>query len=614
LSPSGRSATSTRQSLKQDPILDLQPTIEIDRGAFVGREAELAELRAGLESALAGRGRLFLLVGEPGIGKSRLADELIRYAGGRGARVLAGRCWEAGGAPAYWPWTQSLRAYVRTVEPQALQSQLGAGAPELTQIVPELRDILPALPEPSSVESEGARFQLFDATAEFLRSAARTQPLVLVLDDLHAADAPSLLLLQFLARELGSTRILVVGAYRDVDPVPGEPLTELLAEVAREPVTRRLSIRGLDQHEVAEYVQLTASDIASEELVARVHEETEGNPLFVGEIVRLLSLEGARRDAVEGPLAIPESVRGVIARRLDHLSDECNRILTLASVLGREFALDSLALLSALSVEELLDTLDEAMGARVVSDLPGAHGRLRFAHVLIRDTIYERLTAARRARLHREAVEALGAVYGVVPGPHLAELTHHAIAGAAFDKGLDYAWRAADQALTLLAYEEAARLYETALEALDRARPSDDGARCQLLLSLGEAEARGGNTSAAKTAFLAAGDIARRLGLAGELGWAALGYGGRKAYGRAGEDDRLVPLIEEALTALPEEEAELRARLLARLAGALRDELLPERRDRLSEEAVALARWTGNAAALAYALDSRATAVVAPAR
>src|SRR5207247_3326622 len=190
------------------------PAGEPGRGVFVGRDSELAQLLAGLEDVFSARGRLFLLVGEPGIGKSRLADELINQARVRGARILIGRCWEAGGAPAYWPWVQSLRAYVREAEPETLRAQLGAGAVDLAQILPELYELLPGLPQPASLEPEAARFRLFDATSEFLRNASETRPLVLVLDDLHAADAPSLLLLQFLARELGSSRMLVVAALR----------------------------------------------------------------------------------------------------------------------------------------------------------------------------------------------------------------------------------------------------------------------------------------------------------------------------------------------------------------------------------------------------------------
>jgi DNA-binding SARP family transcriptional activator/Fe2+ transport system protein FeoA len=617
----GRSLRDLHQAvLRQDAELESLSRGEVGgagseetAGAFVGREAELHELLAGLEEALAGHGRLIVLHGEPGIGKSRLAEELLVHARRRGARVLVGRCWEAGGAPAYWPWVQSLRAYIRDVEPSALDAELGGRAVELAQILPELREVLPALPEPASSDSEGARFRLFDATAEFLRNASRARPLVVFLDDLHAADEPSLLLLQFVARSLADSRLLVLGAYRDVDPVPGEHLTATLAELARERGTRRLSLDGLAEEDVAEYVELTASEIAAPAFVAALHEETEGNPLFVGEIVRLATVEGAP-SASDGDvrLVIPETVREVIGRRLAHRSKECNRLLELGSVLGREFTVASLARVGGVSVEAVLETLDEALAARLVSEVPRTTGRLRFAHVLIRDTLYEAQTAARRARLHRRALEALEELYGEEPGAHLAELAHHALAGNDFDKGLRYAWRAGDRASSLLAYEEAARLYETALEALRLARPADERTGCELLLSLGEAQARAGNAGAAKKAFLEAAELARRLGLARELARAAAGYGGRLAFGRAGDDDRLVPLLEEGLAVLTEEDVELRARLLARLAGALRDQPSRERRDALSLEALELARRTGSTAALAHALDGRASAIVAP--
>jgi DNA-binding SARP family transcriptional activator len=589
------------------------PSVETPRSRFVGRERELRELVGGLDDAFAGRGRLFLLAGEPGIGKSRLAEEVMAHARARGARVLVGRCWEAGGAPAYWPWVQSLRAYVRQTDSTALRSQLAAGAADLAQIIPELRQHFADLPDLPSLESEGARFRLFDATAEFLRKASENRPILLLLDDLHAADKPSLLLLQFIVRELGSIRMLVVGAYRDLDPIPGQPLTEMLAEVGREPVTRRVSLNGLSEREVAEYVTLMESEMASPELVAALHEETEGNPLFVGEFVRLLSFEGPRsKSAAEARLAIPQSVSDVITRRLNYLSEECNRTLVLASVIGREFALDALARMSGVSEDELLDLLDEAMAARVVSDVPGGAGHLRFAHVLMRDALYEGVTSARRVRLHGLAVEALEALYSDEPGPHLAELAYHSIAARDFEKGLRYGQHAGDRALTLLAYEEAARQYETALEALDLGR-GHDRTRCDLLLSLAEAEIRAGNTPAAKKAFLAAAGIARRLGLTRELARAAAGYGGRIVWGRAGDDDRLVPLLEEGLAALGEEDVELRSRLLARLAGALRDEPAGHRRDMLSSEAVDLARRADDPAALAYALDGRAAAIISPA-
>jgi len=605
--------------LRQDPSLDLPPPAaapaepaQAARGAFVGRDAELAELLRGLDEALAGQGRLYLLVGEPGIGKSRLAEELSRAARARGCLVLVGRCWEAGGAPAYWPWVQALRAYVRECEGDALRAQLGAGAADVAQIVPELRERFPDLEEPPSLDAEGARFRLFDATAEFLRNASRNRPLVLVLDDLHAADTPSLLLLRFLARALVDSRLFVLGALRDVDPVPGAALKGALAELAREPVARRLSLEGLSERAVGEYVELTAAGLDSPELVQALYEETEGNPLFVTETVRLLALEGLQRD--EARISIPQSVRDVIARRLSHLSGECNRVLELASVLGREFAQAQLARVSDVSEDELLETLDEAMTARLVSDVPGAPGRLRFAHVLIRDTLYDGLTTARRVRLHRFAVAALEALYRDEPGPHLAELAHHSVAASEFDKALGYARRAGDWTLALLAHEEAVRLYELALETIELARAHDERERTELLLSLGEAHARAGDRAASKATFMAAAELAKRLGLRLELAQAAAGYGGRIVWARAGSDERLVPLLEEGLAALDQEDDDvvLRVRLLARLAGALRDEHSRERRDQLSREAVELARRSGSDAALVYALAGRASSIVAP--
>src|SRR5581483_2579902 len=331
---------------------------------------------------------------------------------------------------------------------------------------------------------------------------------------------------------------------------------------------------------VGEYVELTAAGLDSPELVQALYEETEGNPLFVTETVRLLALEGLQRD--EARISIPQSVRDVIARRLSHLSDECNRVLELASVLGREFAQAQLAGVSDVSEDELLETLDEAMTARLVSDVPGAPGRLRFAHVLIRDTLYDGLTTARRVRLHRFAVAALEALYRDEPGPHLAELAHHSVAASEFDKALGYARRAGDWTLALLAHEEAVRLYELALETIELARAHDERERTELLLSLGEAHARAGDRAASKATFMAAAELAKRLG----EGLAALDQ----------EDDDVV----------------LRVRLLARLAGALRDEHSRERRDQLSREAVELARRSGSDAALVYALAGRASSIVAP--
>jgi DNA-binding SARP family transcriptional activator len=604
--------------LRQDATLEVAPSstdtsgADVPGGVFVGRENELDVLRSGLDAVLAGHGRVFLLVGEPGIGKSRLAEEVGREARRRGARVLVGRAWEAGGAPAYWPWVQSLRTLAGEVEADRLGGTLAVGLAELAELLPELRERFPDLPPPPETEVESARFRLFEAVSSLLAEASRAAPIMLALDDLHAADEPSLLMLRFVARELADARVLVVAAYRDIDPTPTDPLTVAVTELLREPVTHSIHLTGLQRQDVARFIELVSRETPSDDLVTTIHEETEGNPLFVGEIARLLATEGQPRTPDGSQLPIPQTVRDVIARRLRHLSEECNENLVLASVLGREFTTEVLARMANQRSEDLLETLDEAVAARVVSEVPGSATQLRFAHVLIRDALYEGLTVIRRTRLHRAAVEALEDVYGADHGPHLAELVFHAVAGSDFAKAVDYGRRAGDRALALLAYEEAARLYTIALDALELSESRSDVTRCELLLALGEAEGRAGDARSSKEAFLEASELARSLGLAHEFALAAAGYGGRIAWARGGSDSRLVPLLEEALQLLGDHAIELRARLQARLAGALRDERSRNRRDALSREAVELAREAGDLHALAYALDGRGPAIVAP--
>jgi tetratricopeptide (TPR) repeat protein len=582
---------------------------------FVGRERELAALTAGLDDALAGWGALFLVSGEPGIGKSRLTDELAARARAREARVLWGRCWEAGGAPAYWPWVQSLRSYVRDLDAEALRSQLGRGAADLAQLLPEAVDVTSEASRSVEVDPETARFRLFEAVAGFLRNGAR--PLVLVLDDLHAADTPSLLLLQFVAAELADARILVVGAYRDVDPTLHDPLSSALGELARLPVTRMLPLSGLDRPEVATFIGESAGVEADEALVATIYEETEGNPLFLDEVVRLLVSEGKLGDVALAPflrLEIPHGIRAVIDHRVGRLSQECRSALALAAVLGREFSLDALALVSGSSPSRIVDLLQDAIAERVVTQ--AAPGRLRFSHALIRDVLYDELPQARRIRLHREIGEALERVYDEHE-PHLAELAHHFVAAAPagdVEKAIEYAERAGARAARLLAYEEAARLFQIALDALELKKPVDNDTCCELLLELGDAQARAGDFAAAKKTFLQAAELAKRESMPERLTRAALGYGGRFVWEPGRGDPYLRPLLEEALAVLPAGDDELRVRAMTRLAGGpLADVHEAERRrDALSLEAVEMARRLRDPATLAYALDGRWTAIWGP--
>ncbi len=577
-------------------------------GVFVGRERELGEIVAAFDDAQSGRGRLVLLTGEAGIGKSRLADELAGHAKARGAHVLWGRCWEAGGAPAYWPWVQALRSYVRECDPDKLRSQLAAGIQDLAHLLPDLRERFPDVPELHDLESEGARFRLFDAVAAFLRNASEEAPLVLVLDDLHVADAPSLLMLQFVAAEIADARVTLLAIYRDPDPERGEDEDEdaRLTDLGRA-ASVRSALGGLSESDVVAYVRSTAAVDPPRTVVDAIVRETEGNPLFVGEVVRLLAAEGLLDRPLHASwhLNVPRGVREVIGRRLRHVSPDCIDVLTLATVLGREFGLDALERLSGRTADELLDVLDQVVGARVVTDVPGTPGRLRFAHALIRDTLYDGLTPARRVALHRRAGEALEDLYARHREPHLTELAHHfalAAPGGDVAKAVDYARRAGDQASQLLAHEEAARLYELALSSLAMDTAAEEVLECRLYLALGDALARGGDLARAKDAFLRAASIARSLGDAEALATAALGYGGRIVWARAGTDHLVVHLLEEALDSLGDTVSPLRARLLARLGGALRDERDPARREAIGELAISIARRTGDRSALAYAL------------
>ena len=446
-----------------------------------------------------------------------------------------------------------------------------------------------------------------------LLSATRDRPVVLVLDDLHAADEPSLLLLRFIAREMADSRLLVICAFRDVDPTLRDPLSSALAELVREPQTSHIVLTGLSERDVAEYIELSSGVEPATRLVRAIHTETEGNPLFVAEVVRLLHAEGfiAEPDA---HLRIPPGVRAVIGQRVGRLSERCRGLLVPASVMGREFGLDALARLSELGRDELLDVVDEAMAERVLGDVPGTPGQLRFGHALIRDTLYDELTPARRLQLHRDVGEALEAQHDRDAELHLAELAHHFFAAApagTADKAIEYAWRAGDRAASQLAYEEAARLYAMALTLVD-----ETVARCELLLALGDARARAGDTPASKQAFREAAELAESRGLAEHLARAALGYGGRIIWEVSREDEYLAPLLERALAALGEEESPLRVRLLARFAGGpLRDASFPpERKAALSLEGLEMARRMGDRAALAYALAGYIAARHSPAR
>src|SRR5215469_15221463 len=333
-------------------------------GSFVGRESELAELRVGLADVTAGHGHLFLLSGEPGIGKTRLADEFGRLALAQGARVAWGRCWEGGGAPAYWPWIQVIRACLTGTDAEQRAAILSAeAAPQVTQdvaqLLPELRVAhpTPRPPGPQPTDPEQARFQLFGSVTTLLRNVARIEPLVIVVDDLHDADHPSLQLLKFIAGHSTDARILLVGTYRNTEVRQSQELRRLIGDLSRE--GHSLLIPGLSEAEVGEFVASSSGKEADEKLVSGLYQATDGNPLFVDGVVRLLASEGKLNGKGAGDaFKIPEGVQESIRRPLVKLAEETNRILSIASVIGNQFETQLLAHVSGFAPEEIVDRME----------------------------------------------------------------------------------------------------------------------------------------------------------------------------------------------------------------------------------------------------------------
>ena len=467
-----------------------QSSSRASSGVFVGRQREMGELRAALEESLAGRGQMVMLVGEPGIGKTRTAQELTTYAETQGARVLWGRCYEEEGAPPYWRWIQSIGSFISEQDPDQLSSAMGPGASHIAELIPGLREKLPDLTDPPALEPEPARFRLFDSVTTFLKNASQSQPLVIVLDDLHRDDHASLLLLEFLARGMAASNLLLVGTYRDVEVSRQHPLSQTLGSLMREQLFRRIQLGGLTQQEVSEFAELSAGVALPDNALDLVHRRTEGNPLFVNEIVRLLSQGEVATDPGWAAM-VPEGIRDAIGRRLNRLSSECNRVLTTAAVVGRQFNLDLLEELSSdFSEDQLLELLDEALKAGVLEEVRMGAERFQFQHALIQETLVSEISAARQVRLHARIGVALEELYGAEVETHAAELAHHfaeAEPVLGTEKLVRYSLAAGEQALAAYAWEEALFVFDRALAAKEGQPVDDDSAA--LLFGLGRSQA-----------------------------------------------------------------------------------------------------------------------------
>jgi DNA-binding SARP family transcriptional activator/predicted ATPase len=456
-------------------------------GLLVGRTAELARMTEALDGVVAGANRIVVLSGEPGIGKTRLAQELCRSATARGALVAWGYCHEAATAPPYWPWAQIVGALVRDGEPPAVRSALGGGAAQLAQIVPEVKDVagVELAPLPLT-EPEVARGLLYEAVVGFLRRSAAARPLVLVIDDLHWADVASLQLLEVVCAGVRGAPVLLVCTYRELEARAIPPVIAAVAHLGRQAGVVRIAPGGLTEADVAVLVEEATGGAPPPGLAGTIRDRTEGNPFFVSELVALVGARARAAGAPGGDMGlvagdIPAGVRDAIRARLARLPDDAVALLGVAAVIGRDFDLGLLAASTDVDEERVMDLLELAVLVGVVVDGVESPGGLRFSHSLVRETVYGSLPALRRARTHRRVGEALERL-----GPddaRLAELAHHFLEGVGagtVDKAVSYAVALAGQATMRFAFELAERQLLQALELLATTPVGPARAACEL--------------------------------------------------------------------------------------------------------------------------------------
>ena len=584
-------------------------------GDFVGREKELGFLRDAWSRAQAGHRVLVLVGGDPGIGKTALVGQLAQLAQVDQGLVLYGR-WDEDVLAPYQAFRQALADYARACPEGLLRRDLDGLAGEIARVCPEpaLR-IGTSAAEPLAA-ADAERFRLFESLDTWITRIGSRHPVLLVLDDLQWADLPALLLLSHLMRAPRPAPLLAVAMYRDIEPGRSD-LSGLLHSLARDTDCRRLALRGLDRDAVNALLQAATGRVFGEReslLAAELERDTGGNPFFLLEMARHLSELGAfdREGAQLGemPAEIPQSVRDMVGWRLRRVSDGCAGILEIASLIGERFDAALVTAVAERDNAEIVDHLDEAAQAGLITETDDEPDCWRFSHSLLRRVTAERLSRGRRARLHQRIGEALESRFDGCP----AELAHHFAAAASIgsaEKAVRYQRLAAERALAEVAAEVAVRHLRKALQLIDRFGPRDPALRCELLLELAGAHDRAGEYASRDQRFAEAADAARAAGSSDVFLRAALGYGGILPAA-VSPDRRAQALLEEALERLGEADSAARATVLARLAHWLHNERpYPERRE-LSDQSLAMARGTGDRRTLATVLVHRGWALDGP--
>ena len=450
------------------------PLAQLAAGRLVGRRAELAQLRELWSHARQGHAYLALVSGEPGVGKTRLANELAVVAQLGGALVLRGGCYEYEAATPYLPFVEALRAWVHNQEPDSLRAYLDTSAAEIVKLAPELEAKLgPISPNPPLTPNE-ERLRLFDNVARLFQRLAAGHGLLFFVDDLHWADQGSLHLLHYLLRHLREDPVLLLAAYREVELDRTHPLAAALVEWHRERLATRVALGRLSPEETgALLAALFQEEGIPSEFSDAIYRETEGNPFFVEEVIKALVEQGEvvrqegrwQRTALE-ELAIPQSVKEAIGRRLDRLSPACIEALHTASALGKTFEYAELAAVASSPEDRLLDALDEAASAQLIR--AGDGESFGFTHDKIREVLYEELNPIRRRRLHQRIGEGLEQLYeGQAGEGHVQDLAYHFVQSGDLARGLKYARRAGEQAARLYAHDEALGYYQQAAECAE---------------------------------------------------------------------------------------------------------------------------------------------------